>query len=123
MTGTAGIQVPLVVYFTQTAAGAANNDYTLTRAGTVLDATIVARATQAGGTCQISRVRSAVAAAITDAMDASGDQNVSRAGTVNDANYAVIVGDAVRVITTGAATLVDALVTIVPPVSGSSSIA
>lgn len=120
MAGTTGIQSALTVFFTSSAAGAANNDYVLTRGGTVVEAWNIARATQAGGTFQLSRVRAAVVAAITDAMFAAVDQAVTYQGTIDDAAYAVIAGDTLRFATVGAATRIDACVTLIAPVANST---
>lgn len=122
MAGTAGIQTPLNVYFTQTVAGAANNDYTIARAGVLVDAWCIARAAQNGGTFQVSRVRAAVANGVTDAMAAAVDQVVARAGTINDAFYAFAAADSVRFQTVGAATQIDAVVTLIPPVASSATV-
>ena len=118
MAGTTGIQNALTVYFTQTAAGAANNDYTLTRPGTVVDCWAIARANQAGGTFQLLNT----AAAITDAMNVSVDLVKTSAGTISDTNYAVIAGSILRCQTVGAATLVDACITLVAPVANSTAV-
>jgi hypothetical protein len=117
MAGTIGLQSTITVYYHQTAAGAVNDEYTLTRSGTVLNTWNVARATQVGGTYRLSRNRAAVVTAISDAMTAAADQTVTSAGTIDDASYAVIAGDALRFTTVGAATLVDAAVVLLPPVT------
>lgn len=122
MAGTAGLNQPVYVYFTQTVAGAANNDFTLTRGGTVINNWNIARANQAGGTCQISRVRAGVPAAITDAMSAAVSQAVTYNGTLNFANYNVVAGDIIRFQTVGAATLVDAVCVFIPPVAASAAV-
>ena len=119
MAGTIGIQTPLVFYFTQGAAGAANNDYTVTRAGTVTDVTVIARASQTGGTVTVGKG----ASAITNAIVCATDTNVTRAGTINDANYAMAVGNTLRITTAGAATVADVVVTLIPAVADSTTIA
>lgn len=119
MAGTIGIQYPLVVLFTQSSAGAAANNYTMLRAGTCVDATVIARASQTAGTCLVGKG----ASAITNAMVAATDTNVVRAGTIDDANYSLDVGDSLRFTTVGAATLVTAFATIIPPVADSTTIA
>ena len=122
MAGNAGIQVPLTVYFTQTAAGAANNDYTLTRGGTLVQSWCIARATQIGGTFQVSRNRAGVVVAVTDAMNASADQAVTFNGIIDDAAYNFVASDAVRLQTVGAATLVDAVVMLVPSLAAQQAV-
>lgn len=122
MAGTAGLNQPLYVYMTQTVAGAANNDYTLTRNGTVVESYCIARAAQAAGTYRLSRVRAGVVAAITDAMNAAVDQVVTYQGTLDDAAYAVIATDILRFQTVGAATLVDAVAVLIPPVAASAAV-
>jgi len=119
MAGTAGIQVPLHIYFTQTVAGAAANTYTLTRGGTVVDGWCIARAAQVAATCTIL----SGANAITDGMNAAVDQAKSVAGIINDANYAVAAAGTLRFTTTGAATLVDAVAVLLPPVADSTTVA
>lgn len=118
MAGTIGIQTPILALFVQSSAGAAANNYTMTRAATVTDAVVIARATQMAGTCLIGKG----ASAITDAIVAATDTNVVRAGTIDDANYSLAAGDSLRFTTVGAGTLVTATVTLVPPVADSTTI-
>lgn len=118
MAGTIGVQNPILALFTQSTVGAAANNYTMTRAATVVDAKVIARATQAAGTCLIGNG----ASAITDAIAATPDTTITRAGTIDDANYSLAVGDSLRFTTAGAATLVTAVAVLVPPVAGSTTI-
>lgn len=120
MAGTIGIQTPLAVMFTQSSAGAAANNYTMLRGGTVVDAVCVARATQMSGTVTVGNG----ASAITDtAIVAATDTNVTRATTIDDANYVLAAGDSLRFTTVGAATLVTCVAWIIPPVADSTTIA
>jgi hypothetical protein len=120
MAGTVGIQDALVVSFTSSAGGAANNDYTLSRGGTIVESWCIARAASLAGTFQLSRVRSGVAGAITDAMNAAVDRVVTYQGTIDDDFYAVVSGDILRFQTVGATTRVDACATLVAPVANST---
>jgi len=124
MAGTAGIQTPVCVYFTQVGAGAANNDYTLTRGATLLQAWSIARATQVGGTLQIFRQALGAGGftAVTDAMNAAADQLAQGCGTIDDAQYTFAATDVIRFTTVGAATLVDAVAFFVPPVADSTTV-
>ena len=122
MAGTTGIQQALHIFFVSSAAGAANNDYTLTRGGTLVESWCIARANQAGGTFQLSRNRAAVVTAITDAMNAAVDQSVTYNGTIDDASYALLAADALRFQTVGAATRVDAVAVLVPPVANATAV-
>ena len=119
MAGTIGIQNTITALFTQSSAGAAANNYTMTRAATMVDATVIARATQMGGTLTVGNG----ASAITDAIVCATDTNVTRAGTIDDAQYALAVGDSLRFTTAGAATLCAVAVTLVAPVADSTTIA
>lgn len=119
MAGTIGVQNPIIALFTQGAAGAAANNYTMTRAATFVDCTVIARASQSGGTLTIGKG----ASAITNAIVAATDTNVTRAGTIDDANYSLAVGDSLRFTTAGAATLVTVSALLCPPVAGSTTIA
>ena len=123
MAGTTGIQNPLYVYFSQSVAAIANNDYTLTRPGNVVNAWCIVRTGVAQGTFQISRVRTGpVVVAITDAMNCSATGSWTGVGTIAAAGYAVIVGDILRMATAGAAVLVDGVAVIVPPVANSTTV-
>ena len=123
MAGTTGIQQPLYVYFTSSAGGAANNDYTLTRGGTLVESWCIARAAQAGGTFQLSRNRPSVGVnAITDAMNAAVDQAVTYNGVIDDASYTLLAADALRFQTVGALTRVDAVAVLVPPVANATAV-
>lgn len=113
MAGTAGIQVPFIVNFIQTAAGAANNDFTLTRQVQFFDAAVVARAAQAGGSLQVFKVVSGVATALTDAVDASVNGTLERATLIGGDNV-VDAGGTVRFTTVGAATLALAYASVLP---------
>ena len=119
MAGTVGIQTPLIIYFHQSTVGATADNYTVTRAGTVLDAWIVGRANEGGSSCTISNVGNA----ITDAMLADALTLCTRANTINDAFYTLAIGGILRVTVTdggGGGVLVDACVLYLPAVSNAT---
>ena len=122
MAGTAGIQNGLYVLFTQSAAAAANHDYTLTRGGLVADAWCYARASSLGAGLQISRNRSSTVVAITDAMNVAIDQVITHAGTIDDTVNSVAAADAIRFQTLTAGTFADAVVVLIPNVAAPQTV-
>jgi len=120
MAGTIGIQNPLAILFTQSTAGAAANNFTVTRPVTVVDATVICRAAQAGGTALIGKG----AAAISDAIICAVDGVVTRIGTLDDANQTLVSGDSLRITTAGAATVATVSVTVIPtPIADLTTVA
>lgn len=111
MAGIFGVQTPMTFLFVQGAAGAAANNFSISRGGTLVDVTVIARADQVGGTVTVGKG----ADAVTDAIVCATDGNVTRAGTINDSRYTFVSGDALRVTTAGAATLCTVAITLVPP--------
>ncbi len=124
MSGTAGIQFPLVITFTQSVAGAANNNYVLTRQMNLTNAWVQARATQVAGTCQLFRQALGVGGytAATDAINAGVDTAVTNVGILVAAQTAFVATDVIRFATVGAATLVTATAVFIPPVANSTVI-
>lgn len=78
----------------------ADGAVTVTRPLLVIDATLYAASTVAGGTLVLNNN----ATAITDTMDASGDKNITRAGTIDDAQNAVAAAGTINVVRGGAVT-------------------
>ena len=81
------------ILFRSSSAASGNDDYTMLRAGVVYDAFATANDAN-GGTVTVQNG----ASAITDAMSINAaDETVARAGTINDANNSLAVGDTLRV--------------------------
>lgn len=118
MAGTIGTQTPLAIVFQQGAAGAADNDYTMTRAALLVDVTVYAQASQTGGTLLVGKG----ATAITNAIIAATDTNVTRAGTIDDAQNSLAVGNTLRFTTAGAATKVTAVAWLIPSLASITTI-
>ena len=91
---------------TPTAAGAGNTDHTVTRPFTLVDGTVEATATQAGGTAQISRQLAAGGGfvAVTDAVVCTTDDALVGVGSLATATKTFAAGDTLRLILAGAAT-------------------
>lgn len=96
---TAGIQTAIDIVADITGDATAGNSYVVSRAGRVLDAHVIATATNGGGTITVGKAGNAITNAITCAVD----QALTRATTLNDANYAFSVGDSLRFTAAGAA--------------------
>lgn len=75
----------------------ADGAVTLTRNLLVFDVSVTCTNTSANGTITINNV----AAAITDAIVCATDTNVTRAGTINDANNAVASGNLINIVRAG----------------------
>ena len=81
------------ILFVASSAASGNDDFTMIRAGDVYDAFGVAN----GGTAGTLTVQNG-ANAITDAISVNGgDETLARAGTIDDANNSLAVGDILRV--------------------------
>lgn len=119
MGGTAGIQTPLIISHTITSDSTGGDDYTVTRAGTVVDAWVVSSTGSLAGTVNVGKA----AAAITVTPLATGAANeVGRAADIDDANSALAAGDTLRFTGSAAAVLGQACVMLLPALADSTVI-
>jgi hypothetical protein len=120
MAGTAGIQNALIIRADITT-GSAAEDYAVSRAGSVVDAWVIATGASTNGTVTVNKG----ASAITDAMTCAVDTTVDRAATINDANISFSAGDTLRFVCAGdavASTICIACVTFLPAVADSTAL-
>jgi hypothetical protein len=125
MAGTAGIQETLVVYFNQSAGTAGDQEYTLTRSGTVSSISTTVKTIHAPGpnNLVVSRVRPGPTVDTISTISVASQTLGASASAGNIQHQTLLQGDILRFANASAVTVLDVFVSIVPPVAGLVAIA
>lgn len=89
---------PIFIKVSITADATAGQSVSIPYAFELVDVIVQARATSTSGTVQVRKSTTA----ITDAIIMATDTNITRAGTINDAQSTILTTDSINVITHGA---------------------
>lgn len=113
MAGVVGIQQPLVILARINADCSAGRDYTVNRAGTVIDVRLTSNVAVGGSNISVRNV----ATTITGGLSTATDMQVVRAATLDNAQVTFAAGGTMNFIGSVAGALGDVAVLYLPPVA------